>query len=64
MGLVFVSHLVTSDEGTLQYIGDDVWLIRVSFNSTLESLPLLSAIDWATVSPLTGSWEPSHFLCS
>jgi hypothetical protein len=32
-----------------------MWLIRVSFNSTLESLPLLSAIDWAIVSPLTGS---------
>jgi hypothetical protein len=25
---------------------DDVWLIHVSFNSTLESLPLLSTIDW------------------
>jgi hypothetical protein len=39
--------------GTEGVHGDDIWLICVSFNSTLESLPLLSAIEWATVSPLT-----------
>jgi hypothetical protein len=31
-------------------IGDDVWLLRVSFNSTLESLPLQLCSQ-----PLTGN---------
>jgi hypothetical protein len=47
-------------------IGDDVWLLRVSFNSTLESLPYLCT------QPLTGNSFaidrlgnlPGHFLCS
>jgi hypothetical protein len=32
---------IASFMGRMEYIGDDVWLIRVSLNSTLESLPLL-----------------------
>jgi hypothetical protein len=35
--------------GDDDYIGDDVWLLRISFNSTLESLPLLLAIVWQQV---------------
>jgi hypothetical protein len=46
---------IASFMGRMEYIGDDVWLIRVSLNSTLESLPLLWGIDWATIATLTGS---------
>jgi hypothetical protein len=52
--------------GDDDYIGDDVWLLRVSFNSTLESLPYLCS------QPLAGNKFaidrlgnlPGRFLCS
>jgi hypothetical protein len=52
--------------GDEDYIRDDVWLLRISFNSTIESLPYLCS------QPLTGNSFaidclgnlPDCFLCS
>jgi hypothetical protein len=48
--VLLILSLPLSFFGDDEYIGDDVWLLRVSFNSTMESLPLQLCSQ-----PLTGN---------